>query len=206
MVEIRIDNTGNGTLWLYGKDELWKKYVGCESFDEEVVLTGNRECSNYIEASWYQNAKDILEDIDCYDEYPEELSLETKEKLKELYDNCRRTEDIIFDVIKLLYPNDTFKSGTIRGYYQSDWQNYIIKGNVNVNLLESFYFDKVVDVTIDNILDTFTDVITHDELCKAEREGLKEYLMKKYEISESEEVRIFQADGMKKVIDWKEIK
>ena len=67
MTELRIDNTGEGTCWLYGKSECWKDYIGCENFDEEVVLIGNREYSGCTEASWYQKVKDILTDIDCFE-------------------------------------------------------------------------------------------------------------------------------------------
>lgn len=140
MTEIRIDNTGNGTWYLYNGSEGWKDYVGCEDFDEQVVLTGNRDFRCYTEASWYQKAKDVLTDIDYYDEYPDDLNDEIKAKLKELYDECRCTEDILIDVIRLLNPNDTFKSGTIRGYCQGDWQEYIVKENVDVEKLENFYF------------------------------------------------------------------
>ena len=44
MVEIRIDNTGDGTWWLYNDNNVWKDYCGCDNFDEQVVLTGNRHC------------------------------------------------------------------------------------------------------------------------------------------------------------------
>ena len=181
MTEIKIDNTGNGTWWLYGKSEIWKDYIGCEDFDEEVVLVGNRDYNNYTEASWYQRVKQILDDIDCYDEYPDNVSDEVNAKLKELYDKCRRTDDIIVDVLKLLYPNDTFKTGTIRGYYQGDWQEYIINGNVDVDLLEAFYFGSISDITVDSNDDSFGDVITHDELWKAERGDLKEYFRERYD-------------------------
>lgn len=72
MVEIRIDNTGDGTWWLYNDNDVWKDYCGCDNFDEQVVLTGNRHCKEYKDAKWYQAAKDILNDIDCncnYDIY-----------------------------------------------------------------------------------------------------------------------------------------
>lgn len=127
MVEIRIDNTGDGTWWLYNDNDVWKDYCWCDNFDEQVVLTGNRHCKECTDAEWYQAAKDILNDIDCYDEYPEYTSEEVNAKLKELYDKCRCTEDIIVDVLRLLYPEDAFKNGTIRGYCQGDWQNYIVK-------------------------------------------------------------------------------
>lgn len=120
MTKIRIDNTGDGTWWLYNSNQSWKDYCGCENFDEQVVLTGNRDFAGCTEAEWYQKAKEILDDIDCYDEYPTDVSDEVNAKLKEMYDKCRCTEDIIVDVIRLLYPEDTFKTGTIRGYSQGD--------------------------------------------------------------------------------------
>ena len=205
MTEIKIDNTGNGTWWLYGKSETWKDYIGCEDFDEEVVLVGNRDYNNYTEASWYQRVKQILDDIDCYDEYPDNVSDEVNAKLKELYDKCRRTDDIIVDVLKLLYPNDTFNTGTIRGYCQGDWQEYIVKGDADTNLLEAFYFGSISDITVDSNDDSFGDVIAHDELWKAERGNLKEYFRERYDLPEDEEIHILKADGMRQVIDWQEV-
>lgn len=205
MTEIKIDNTGEGTWWLYGKSENWKDYVGCYDFDEEVVLSGNRDYNEYTEATWYKRAKDILNDIDCYDEYPNDLSEETNAKLKELYDKCKCTDDIIVDVLKLLYPNDIFEEGIIRGYVQREWQEYIVKGNVDTDLLEAFYFGKIADIYVENGEDSFGDVITHDELWKAEREGLKEYMRQRYDIDKDEEIHIMQADGYRQVVNWKEV-
>ena len=205
MTEIRIDNTGEGTWWLYGGSENWKDYVGCEDFDEQIILTGNRDFSGCTEASWYHKAKDILTDIDCYDEYPDDVIDEVKAKLKELYDKCRCTEEILVDVIRLLNPEDTFETGTIRGYCQGDWQEYIVKGNVDTDLLEAFYFGKIADITVTDDEEEFGDVITHDELWKAEREDLKEFMRKRYELADDEEIRIMKADGMKQVVDWKEV-
>lgn len=206
MVEIRIDNTGDGTWWLYNDNDVWKDYCGCDNFDEQVVLTGNRHCKEYKDAEWYQAAKDILNDIDCYNEYPEYTSEEVNAKLKELYDKCRCTEDIIVDVLRLLYPEDAFKDGTIRGYCQGDWQNYIVKGDVDTDLLEAMYFGKISDITVTTDEEEFGDIITHDELWKVGREeGLKEYFRKRYELDKDEEIHILQADGYKQIRDWKEV-
>lgn len=205
MTEIRIDNTGEGTWWLYDKHEEWKDYVCGESFDEQVVLIGNRDYSGCTEASWYQKVKEILVGIDCYDEYPDDVSDEVNVKLKELYDKCRRTDDIIVNVLRLLYPDDTFKTGTIRGYCQGDWQDYIIKGDVDTDALEAFYFGKIADVMVDTDGDSYGDVITHDELWEAERNGLKEAMRKRYGLADDEEIHIMKADGMKQVVDWKEV-
>ena len=51
MTEIKIDNTGSGTDYLYTESAMWRDYVDCENFDEEVVLTGNRDYNNFTEAS-----------------------------------------------------------------------------------------------------------------------------------------------------------
>lgn len=206
MTEIKIDNTGDGIWWLYNNDQYWKDYCGCENFEEQVVLDGNRDYCGCTGAEWYQKAKEILNNIDCYDEYPTDVSDGVKAKLKELYDKCTRTEDILVDVIKLLYPKDVFKIGTIRGYNQGDWQDYIIKGNVNTDLLEAMFFGKISDITVKTEDEEFGDIITHDELWRAEREeGLKEFFKNRYELDKDEEIHILQADGYKKVIYWKEV-
>lgn len=206
MTEIKIDNTGDGIWWLYNGDQYWKDYCGCENFEEQVVLDGNRDYCGCTGAEWYQKAKEILNNIDCYDEYPTDVSDGVKAKLKELYDKCTRTEDILVDVIKLLYPKDVFKIGTIRGYNQGDWQDYIIKGDVNTDLLEAMFFGKISDITVKTEDEEFGDIITHDELWRAEREeGLKEFFRNRYNIEKNEEIHILQADGYKKVIYWKEV-
>lgn len=206
MTEIRIDNTGDGTWWLYNNNDVWKDYCGCDNFDEQVILAGNRHCKECTDAEWYQAAKDILNDIDCYDEYPEYTSEEVNAKLKKLYDKCRCTEDIIVDVLRLLYPEDAFKDGTIRGYCQGDWQDYIVKGDVDTDLLEAMYFGKISDITVTTDEKEFGDIITHDELWRAEREeGLKEFFKNRYELDKDEEIHILQADGYKQIRDWKEV-
>lgn len=206
MIEIKIDNTGDGIWWLYNGDQYWKDYCECENFEEQVVLDGNRDYCGCTGAEWYQKAKEILNNIDCYDEYPTDVSDGVKAKLKELYDKCTRTEDILVDVIKLLYPKDVFKIGTIRGYNQGDWQDYIIKGDVNTDLLEAMFFGKISDITVKTEDEEFGDIITHDELWRAEREeGLKEFFRNRYNLEKNEEIHILQADGYKKVIYWKEV-
>ena len=109
MVEIRINNTGDGLGWLYNNNQGWKDYCGCENFDEQVVLTGNRDFTGCTEAEWYQKAKEVLDNIDCYDEYPTDVSDEVNTKLKEMYDKCRCTADILVEVIRLFIPKIPLK-------------------------------------------------------------------------------------------------
>lgn len=205
MTEIKIDNTGNGTDYLYTQSAMWRDYIDCENFDEEVVLTGNRDYNNFTEASWYQRTKEILVDIAAWDEYPEDLSDEVNAKLKELYENCRCIEDIFVDVLRVLYPKDTFTTGTIRGACQCEWQNYIIKGDVDVKLLEAFYFNKVSCITIITDTESYDDIITDDALWKASQSGLEEYCRKEYDIPADEELHIYQADGYIQTINWKKV-
>ena len=128
-----------------------------ENFDEYVVLYGNRSYNGCKEASWYKRAMEILNDIDNWDEYPDNLPDETNAKLQKLYDSCRNINDIVVDVIQLLYPEDKFKSGTLRGYCQGDWEYYIVKGDVDTELLEALYFNKISDVTVIDGNDTISE-------------------------------------------------
>ena len=38
-----------------------------------------------------------------------------------------------------------------------------------------------------------------------EKRGLKEFFRNHYELDKNEEIHILQADGYKKVVDWKEV-
>lgn len=206
MAVIKIDSTGNGTFWLYGKNNEWKTYV-TEDFDEEVVLVGNRHMAEVTEASWYNRTEEILNDFDCYEELPDDLTEEQKEEIRRLYDEYYHTEEIFMDVLKLLYPDDTFKTGTIRGYNQGDWQEYIVKGDVDTDLLESFYFGKVSDIFVEmEDGENFSSVITDDYLWRLEANGnLKQYLRELCYLSDDEPIKILQADGYIQVPNWKEI-
>ena len=68
------------------------------------------------------------------------------------------------------------------------------------------YFGKISDITVKTEDEEFGDVITHNELWRAEREeGLKEFFRSHYEIDEDEEIHILKADGYKQVVDWQEV-
>ena len=120
-----------------------------------------------------------------------------------MYDKCGCTEDILIDVIRLLYPEDTFKTGTIRGYSQGDWQDYIVKGDVDVERLEAYYFGNVVDIFVKDNEEEYGDVMTCEELWDAEREGYEKVFRERYGIPEDEELKIYVADGYIKTPDWK---
>lgn len=206
MVTIKIDETGDGTWWLYGQSDNWKDYV-CENFNDHVIIVGNRDFNTVEEAEWYERVKDLMMDIDndfeaeeICDDY--NLSQEQYMSLKEIYDKARTLEDTYVDALRVLYPDDTFESGTIRGYVQREWQEYIVKGNVDTDLLEAYYFGQLADITVIDGDEIYGDVITHDELWKAERGDLKKFLRERYDISEDEELTVMKADGYKQVVNW----
>lgn len=206
MAIIKIDSTGNETFWLYGKNEEWKMYVA-EDFDENIILEGNNSLREITEASWYKRVWEILNDYDSYEEFPDDLTEGQATEIKRLYDECYHTEEIFMDVLKVLYPNEVFKTGTIRGYSQGDWQEYIVKEDVDINALENFYFGKVSDIYVEmENGENFCTVITDDKLWELEANGnLKEYLREMCELSYDEPITILQSDGYIQVPNWKEI-
>ena len=200
MREIRINTTGDGCWWLYNGSEIWKDYVGCEDFNEQVVLYGNRDYSGIEEASWYQKAKEIVDDINNYDDYPDDMSEENKEEIRKiLLSSC---DDVPVEVLRILYPDDEFKTGTIRGYSQGDWEYYIVKGDVDVEQLEAYYFGNVVDIFVKDNEEKYSDVMTCEELWDAEREGYEKVFRERYGIPEDEELKIYVADGYIQTLNW----
>lgn len=196
MAKIIIDNTGN-----YDFPDtyiLLQDYLCCENFDEEVVIYGNGRLPEYKEASWYKKAAEVLTNIDSFDEYPDDVSEEVKVKLESLYEGCRTIDDIIPDVIELLNPDCTFKTGTLTGYSQGEWQRYIVKGDVDTDLLEALYFGKVKKIKVECPSEEFNDIVTDDELWKNEKD-LKQYFRRRYDFKEDEEIHIFSAETVQTV-------
>ena len=235
MVEIRINNTGDGTWWLYNKDEIWKEYV-CDNFDDKIVITGNRDYSETTEAEWWHRAKEIIDDLDYngtmdidIDDYEEwDYPLEEYEHIAEMvnyykytresieavikaYDECEYSDDIDFIVkVARIITGKNLVRRQIYGYTQREWQYIVYDQNEFDNdpteIVEAYYFGKIADVTIDTGEEEYGDIITHDELWEIEnKKNLKEELRKRYEIPEDEEIVIFQCDGYKQVPDWKKI-
>lgn len=196
MIKVIINNTG--VYDFPNTYTLLQDYLCCENFDEEVVTYGNDRLCEYKEASWYKKAVEVLTDIDCFDKYPENASIDTIVKLKTLYEGCRRIEDIIPDVVELLYPDCTFKTGTLTGYSQGEWQKYIVKEDVDTDLLEALYFGKVREIEVESPSEEFHDVVTDDELWKNEKD-LKQYFRRRYDFKEDEEIHIFSAETVQTI-------
>lgn len=196
MAVIRIDNTGNGTWYLYDKSDAWKDEVGCENFDEQVVLMDNNDLRECKEASWVKKAQEVLEAIDGTTGYVplKELSREANKALQYVYESCRSltSADTYKKVLQILYPKESFQTGTIRGYMQSEWQDYIVKGNVDIARLESLYFGQVADITVSTADEQYSDVLTNDELWSAEETGYVDFFRKRYGIAKEEDMRVFR--------------
>lgn len=196
MTQIIINNTG--VYDFPNTYTLLQDYLCCENFDEEVAIYRNGRFPEYKKASWYKKAVEVLTSIDCFDEYPEDASIDTVVKLKALYESCRVIEDVIPDVVELLYPDCTFKTGTLTGYSQGEWQRYIVKGDVDTDLLEALYFGKVKKIKVECPSEEFHDIVTDDELWKNEKD-LKQYFRRRYDFKEDEEIHIFSAETVQTV-------
>lgn len=217
MFEVYID-TQDPAEYLWGKDELWKEYCGVENFDETFVLFGNRQYNKHVEASWYINAKEIMDDLDAYgteqfDPYDYEMTDEQYKAISKMYidnhDKVNTDEEMLILILKILYPDDTFKTETIRGYNQSDWQNVMYKANEvkDLDLLESIYFGKINEFYYqDEDGCSVSTIVTDNELWKAEREGrLKDFVRKNLNIPKDEDFKVYQSDGFIRQTKWKEI-
>ena len=218
MTTITIDTTGNGTYWLYSSDD-WKDYV-CENFDENVVLTGNRNFTEVKEASWYKDVADLAYEFDQYYDIDADVINEIADMYKEytpaqienfasLYNNARSTDDVDFiaNAAMVLHPELHLDTATLRGYSQGGWQEAIyVTDNVDPDTLETFYFGKIADVFVeDSDGDSYGDIITDDELWDLERSGnLKEEFRSRYNIPDDEELVVRVSDGYTRTPKYKE--
>lgn len=220
-IRIEID-TQDGCSWMFDKYDTWKDYVGVENFDETFVLKGNRNYHSHEEASWYNKVTELLTDIDSYYDLETEegvqdlldehsISKQQYTEIISLYDKCRRINDIVVEVLNIIYPDKEFKERTIRGYSQSDWQKVIYDSSLasdkDVEMLEAIYFGQLNEISYKDENDTWTSsYITDDELWKREREKtIEEYIRSEFDIDKNEELEIFVSDGYIQQTKWKKV-
>jgi hypothetical protein len=214
MAKIWIDETDNGNGRMY-EDE-WKEWVCCD-FDQNVVIYGNRRMGGVTEADWWNDAMDLMKDFDFYNfddivEIHTDLTRETLLKVEHIYNCCRTYEDIdvMAEVIRTIHPELEIETTTLRGYSQSDWNDAVcIKGSVDENLLNDFYWGNINRVTISEDEDDEGEYIYYladSELWEMERKGLRKEIMDRYGIyDDCQPVHIYKADGYIKALNWKEV-
>ena len=156
----------------YWSVDEWKDFV-CEDFDENVVLLGNHDYNAHEEASWWADAKNISDVLSWYtadavDQFISELEDSYgKDKLYEIFDfyhnNNYEADDVemMIKIVETIYPGFKLSHGIIRGNNQGDWQAYVcLDGEVDVDLLEDWYFGNVYDATL---YEVNTDELEEDE-------------------------------------------
>lgn len=208
MITIKID-TDNPVDWLYANDD-WKDYIDPENFDETYVIAGNLDYTECAEASWYKKVIDIIDRFDLYCEREDFDDLDDKSynKVKKIYDDARnpRDFDVIIKFLAVLYPDDTFKTATLHGYVQREWNDVLYKANVphDIDLLDAIYMGKIYDIYWEE--EGVGSFVTHDQMWKAERDGkVRELMIDKFDLPEDEEIKIYKSNGYHKVLDWVEI-
>lgn len=209
-VYIDHENTGD---FMWDKRDTWKEYCGADNFDESYVLTGNQYYNEHAEASWYTAVMYLIDDL--YDEAKHEnfprFTDEQWLKIMEIYNGkgCLDDDANVLRLLKILYPNDEFKITEIHGYRQGDWQKVFYKANTphNIDLLEAIYFGKISRIYAeDEDGTTISDIVTHDELWKAQDNGtLKQLVRDHLGIPEDEDVTIYESDGHVQTLKWKQV-
>lgn len=210
-------NDQSSLEWLYGKDELWKTYV-CENFDETFVLSGNRQMYERKEASWYQRADKLLDDLDASSDYTDLDANDyniTKEQLNAAINsykkNLRVDElNMIKNLVEIMNPNDSFEITTIRGYNQSDWQTVLYKttglDDTIITTLSTYYFGKLVEIIVEYDDDQIiVGCMTHDDLWQNTNDGtLKKTLCEEYDLK-MKETKFMKSNGVITTIRYDEI-
>lgn len=187
MRTIKIDNDCNA--WDIYPNE-WKGYVYApEEFDEVFVIKGNKDFKETVDASWYKKVVEYLEENDI-----------------------EETENSTLDALKKLYPKDTFKTETIRGCVQREWQEVIYKANAiicdDINELfecfADFYFGYITEIYDEE--ENCVTYVAHSEIWKHEHKGdLKEYIRSLMEIGDDEDVKFIKSNGYITVKSWEEL-
>ena len=205
MVDIYIDNTGGGIQWLYDKSNKWKDYV-CENFDDHVAIFRSKNGNVCDNAKWYKEARKILDSIEndgCIPDRFDGFDYNWIESFDEEGKN-------LMSILRFLYPDCTYKYCEITRDDDLDWIECIIDDTVDPIRLCELYFKKIANIeilksTYKNGVQKIKDIIRYSEYIHAEKNGIKEYFIQKYELSSDEEIHIRRADGYIKVKDWYDV-
>lgn len=215
MITITIDTDRNAD-WLYGNNDEWKDYVLPETFDENVVLVGNDRMLEVENASWWNDAKNVITDLDSYfdgpefkDEYAGDYSDEQLDAVLAAYDSWNGNHPVEFttSIARILHPELQLEEATIRGYTQSDWQDVVyIKDSIDEDTLEAFYFGKLSELHYeDDSGEDYWDVITDDRLWEMERGDLKQGLREWFGIPADEEIKIRKFTGYTQTPNYEDL-
>lgn len=201
MVHIYIDTTGNNIQWLYESDK-WKDYV-CEDFDEHVVIFRSKNRKVIEKAKWYKEAREILESIENGGSIPEGFDCDCIESFDEEGKN-------LINILHFLYPDRNYKYYEITHGDELDWIECIVDDVVDPCRLTEIYYKKIVDIEIHisefkNGFHKRKDIITYSEFANAEKMGIKEYFIKKYELSSDTKICVMRADEYMSVPNWYDV-
>lgn len=184
--------------------------------DENVIITGNKNFTEYCEADFYFEIKDIISDLDCYFEndiisfYKDKYSIETIKKLVTCYDNNYMLPELelIKKLAGIIYPKMQLETGVLRGCCQSDWQNVLYKKDFNIDLdvLSDYYFGNICELSIESNDDIYWQQISNTELFKLEnstdiKKAFKEFLG----LSENENIIINKFSGYTQIANYETI-
>ena len=128
----------------------------------------------------------------------------------QIYKHCRYYDDdeTILKVLEVIYPERHFKSGTIKGNSQGDWNDVLYDSDKfdDISRLEDFYWGNVSEIYVMNDNDEIelSAIVTNSDLWDAERNDLKKYIIDLFGLNDNE-LKIFVSDGYIRTTKWKEI-
>lgn len=187
MYIVKIVRETDDYYWL--SDE-WKEYVR-DDFDNNVVLTGNKDYDGVTEAYWWINAKFLVKDFDYANDEEQFIEygmdedlvnvLDLENKLHQIWGylsdgNYSSDDECIYVVAQILHNELPIESGTIRGNMQREWQNvyYIDDGQLNLSVLGDWYFGYVNSIeALEDGDFVFSATISDTELWNLLNEGDK---------------------------------
>ena len=191
----------------YGFDYTMGDSFG-EDFEEHFVITGNRDMNGFTGASWYQEAREIIKDIDLYiDDISdgtmeatdiEGITAENADALLQAYESMHSLDDVdgITDVLNVLHPDCHYVRMQIHGCTQGEWQNVICeeKDAECIDDISAFYWGEVSCLHYEE--EDVWSVVSDDDLWTWERENtLQEHLRDLLDIDADASLEVYRQDG-----------
>lgn len=175
MAKYVVKLTGADESYWYGDD--WKDYV-CEDFDENVVIIGDRDHDAIEEASWWKDAKDIIDEAYHSSDAAELIDYHGREyshdKLQEIFEMVRDADDeedpeFIMKVAEVLDPWLHLEYGGFRDGRGYSVDVVYVADAVDLGILEDWYSGNIYEIELYDVSDkAFDDYEDDDDIDWAE--------------------------------------
>ena len=185
-------------------------------FDNEIVITGNRDFIDRVNAEWYKRVMSIIDDMEtdsyigqCFSDYSNYPDIDRQKRLAILtaYREEKDNLELACRIANIIFPDKHYECRIIRGSSQSEWNYVAYESEYKpiIDDLEEYYFGECIEIHwVDDNGASCIEYMNYTQFWNIEREGkLKEEISRYVDIDD--DIEIMVSDGYTMVKNWRAV-